>query len=145
MCICFVLFLIQSIILFGTENDNLKGQANYCTVKDSATEKELYLCAESKFDYESSACINVYGDDLDATTNMSFTFNSLLWFHLISSLLCCFPYVSIVLYIFSFFIIYGWRFSDFGKFCSGDLNPKEYSDAPLSTKGNYFYYINLIL
>ena len=40
-CLCLVLLIIQCIILFGTENYNLKGQANYCTVKDSATEKEL--------------------------------------------------------------------------------------------------------
>ena len=40
-CLCLVLLIIQCIILFGTENYNLKGQANYCKVKDSATEKEL--------------------------------------------------------------------------------------------------------
>ena len=78
-----VLLLIQCIILFSTENYNIKGQANYCTVKDSATEKELYLCAASKFYYRSSACFNVYDDDLEASTNMSFAFNSILWFHLI--------------------------------------------------------------
>ena len=135
-CLCLILLLIQCIILFGTENYNLKGQANYCTVKDSATEEELTLCAASKFDYTSSACMNVYADELDTSTNKSSHFNTILWFHLISSLLCCFPVVSIVLYVFSFILIF-WRFSDIGKFCSGDFNPETYSDAPLSTKGSY--------
>ena len=113
-CLCLVLFLIQCIILFGTENYNLKGQANYCTVKDSATEKELYLCAESKFDYGSFACNNVYADELETSTNKSSHFNTILWLHLISSLLCCFPPVSIALYFFSFIFMFVWRFSNIG-------------------------------
>ena len=40
-----ILFVYTSVVLFNTESYNLKGQANYCTVKDSATQDELYLCA----------------------------------------------------------------------------------------------------
>ena len=44
LCIHIVLFIIQCILL-SRENYDIKGQANYCTIKDSATEKQLHLCA----------------------------------------------------------------------------------------------------
>ena len=32
-----IVFIITCFMLFGTEKYDLKGEANYCTVKDSAT------------------------------------------------------------------------------------------------------------
>ena len=117
-----IVFIITCIQLFGTEKYDLKGEPNYCTVKDSATPDQLYLCAAAKFDYKSSACIDVYGFNPETSTNMTSNFNGILWYMFITSFLCCIPCCNLVLSLVSFIMIYVDRFSLIGKFCSGDFN-----------------------
>ena len=119
----FIIFVITCIMLFGTEKYDLKGEPNYCRVKDSATQDQLYLCAAAKFDYMSSACANVYGDNLETSTNMTSNFNGILWYMFITSFLSCIPCCNLLLSLVSFIMIYVDRFSLIGKFCSGDYNP----------------------
>ena len=112
----------------------------------------MSACANQRYKIESVECLGVYSIDENYAIDVHEKFNIVLlllfvgWgFGIINGIVAAIGCVNLakilaipqVANLAGFIMLHIYRFKASGKFCSGQYNPDNWSDAPLKSKGSY--------